>query len=123
MRLNIERVEQGKQPAIEAVAACDVYGAVSFIHSFIMHRDVVMCGLDLDRCGRVACTMKSKTPDQTRDDLAFIKLERAGYPLVAKDRTAFAEQAVAQRIRNASAVGRAKQKIARERLGPVRPPR
>jgi hypothetical protein len=64
-------------------------------------------------------TMQGRTPD----DRTAIKPEVASSPAVQTHRAAFEEQVLAQRIRNASAVVRAHQKVARARQSPVRQPK
>jgi hypothetical protein len=58
--------------------------------------------------------MQGRSPD----GLTVIKLKVGSPPSVQTHRAAFEEQALAQRIRNSSAVVRAQQKIARERRKP-----
>jgi hypothetical protein len=64
-------------------------------------------------------TMQGRTPD----DHAAIKPEVAASPSMKTYRAAFEEQALAQRARNASAIVRAQQKVARERQMPGRQPK
>ena len=79
--------------------------------------------LDLSKKPRLACAMANSTQDGTPDELAAMKPEVASLPSAHMHRAAFEEQVVAQRIRNASAVVRARQKVARERRKPVQHPR
>ena len=67
--------------------------------------------------------MENTTQGRTPDDHAAIKPETAASPSMQTYRAAFEEQALAQRARNASAIVRAQQKVARERQMPGRQPK
>lgn len=83
----------------------------------------VTAHLDLSRMRRVGCRMENTTQGRTPDDHAAIKPEAAASSSMQTYRAAFEEQALAQRARNASAIVRAQQKVARERQMPGRQPK
>jgi hypothetical protein len=67
--------------------------------------------------------MENSTQGRIPDDLTAIKPEIADSATIQTHRAAFEEQALAQRTRNASAIVRAQQKVARERRNSVRQPK
>ena len=83
----------------------------------------VTAHLDLNSMRRVGCHMENTMQGRTPDDHAAIKPEVAASPSIQTYRAAFAEQALAQRARNASAIVRAQQKVARARQMPGRQPK
>jgi hypothetical protein len=67
--------------------------------------------------------MGNSTQGRIPDDLTAIKPEVSDSSTIQTHRAAFEEQALAQRMRNASAIVRAQQKVARERRNTVRQPK
>ena len=115
------RIDTGEQ-SIRGSALCSGIQAIRQpTHDNVSAR--CQCGLDPDQNRRLACVMGNSTQGRIPDDLTAIKPEVSDSSTIQTHRAAFEEQALAQRMRNASAIVRAQQKVARERRNTVRQPK